>query len=176
MKSENGVTLMLLIVTVIILIILIATVVQTGSLSVSENKLRSFSYELQQIQGAVDTTHQKMILDPNTDYVTLNEKQLGANIIAYGKAMDVVREFEYLDYRTADTDDPNYYSAPGVSLYRYFSVAELDKTLNVKNASGPVVINFKTKTVISVEGLTVGKKEATNGKKTYHRLNEIIKK
>ena len=169
LRRENGVTLMILIVTLIILIILIATVVQTGSVSVSETKLRNFSYEMQQVQGVVDKTYQKLVMDPNTDYVTLNEKPLGVSITTSVKAMDILSQLIYMDYRTADSDDPNYYVTPGVSIYRYFTITDLDRTLDIKNASSPVIINFKTKEVISVEGIKHDKKE-------YHRLKDIIKK
>ena len=63
LKNEKGITLITLVVTVIILIILVATTVQTGSLSISGVKLQNFSYEMQQVQGVVDKTYQKMFLD-----------------------------------------------------------------------------------------------------------------
>ena len=51
-------------------------------------------------------------------------------------------------------------------MYRYFSKADLDKTLDIKNAQHSVIINFKTREVISVDGVVCNDIE-------YHRLQEL---
>lgn len=63
----------------------------------------------------------------------------------------------------------SYMQNHGVSIYRYFSIKELEDILDIKNARSAVIINFKTKEVIRIDGV---KDEG----KVYHRLNEISKK
>jgi len=110
LKNEKGITLITLVVTVIILIILVATTVQTGSLSISGVKLQNFSYEMQQVQGVVDKTYQKMSMDTNTDYVSLNDVPLGKNITESATAMDILYQIRPIDYRNISITDPEYYT------------------------------------------------------------------
>lgn len=116
MKNEKGITLIILVITVIILIILVVTTVQTGSLSISGVKLQNFTYEMQQIQGAVDKTYQRMTMDANTDYTYYaslnNGNPLGQNVGTSAEAMDLLEELKNIDYRTASINDTELYAKP----------------------------------------------------------------
>lgn len=72
MRNEKGITLIVLIVTILLMIILASVAIQSGGGSVKEIEFQNFSYELQQIQGRVDTIHEKMITAGNPNYVELN--------------------------------------------------------------------------------------------------------
>jgi len=74
LKNEQGITLLVLIITVLIMIILVSAGIKYGENSISDVKLQKFSYELQQIQGKVDTVYEKMSTENNPDYVHLNRR------------------------------------------------------------------------------------------------------
>lgn len=167
MKNEKGITLIALVITVIVMMVLIVTGITYGSYSVSEVKLQNFAYELQQIQGKVEYIYQKMILEEGTTYTRLNGEILGVNIGYSDDALDILKEIRGIDYRdtTLQTKE-EFYPETGISLYRYFSKAELEKTLDIKNAQHAVIINFKTREVISVDGVVCDDIE-------YHRLQDF---
>ncbi len=72
MKNEKGITLITLIVTILLMVILVSVAIQSGGGSVKEVEFQNFSYELQQIQGRVDTIHEKMKVAGNPNFVELN--------------------------------------------------------------------------------------------------------
>lgn len=76
MKNEQGITLLVLIITVLIMIILVSAGIKYGENSISDVKLQKFSYELQQIQGKVDTVYEKMSTENNPDYVHLGRRTI----------------------------------------------------------------------------------------------------
>ena len=167
LKNEKGITLIALVITVIIMILLIAAGITYGSYSVSEVKLQNFAYELQQVQGKVEQIYQKMLLEEDTKFISLNGKNLGVNIGYSDDALDILKEIRGIDYRDVTLQtDKEFYPETGVSMYRYFSKADLDKTLDIKNAQHSVIINFKTREVISVDGVVCNDIE-------YHRLQEL---
>lgn len=167
LKNEKGITLIVLIVTVVIMLILVYAGITYGSYSISEVKLQNFAYELQQIQGKVDHIYQKMCMEEDTNYASLNGKNLGVNMGYSTEAMDILKEIRGIDYTDATTQsNPELYADTNVSMYRYFSKRELDKTLDIKNAQHDVIINFKTREVISVDGVVCDDIE-------YHRLQDF---
>lgn len=72
MRNEKGITLITLIVTILLMIILASVAIQSGGGSVKEVEFQNFSYELQQIQGRVDTIHEKMVTGGKPNFVELN--------------------------------------------------------------------------------------------------------
>lgn len=168
LKNENGITLLALIITVIIMIILVSAGIRYGGTSLSEIKLQNFSYELQQIQGRVDAIYEKMSMEDNPSYITLNDDILGLSIINSSSAMDTLDNVKGIDYSIASKNDEKLFNQDEgkESYYRYFSKDDLESTLDIKNASQDVIINFKTREVISVKGQTYNDK-------TYYRLQDI---
>lgn len=170
MKNERGITLVILIITVLVMIILIAAGIAYGTTSIGEMRLQNFSYEIQQIQGRVDSTHEKMKAESDREpsYVTLNNRMVGSNITVSEEAMDTLKKVtkNKIDYRTITTDNEDYYYNRVDTMYRYFSKKDLEDFFDIKNANQDVIINFKTREVISVKGQ---KYQET----VYYRLEDI---
>jgi hypothetical protein len=169
LRKEKGITLIVLIITIIIMLILIGAGIQTGTTSVSEIKLQNFSYELQQVHGKVDGIYQRMIMEDNTNYVLLGGKPIGQNMTASGaeEARRILKEIRGIEYKLSAQGDENLY-VPGTSYttYRYFSKNDLNRYLDIRNSKRDMIINFKTKDIISVQG------EVYDGIE-YHRLEEL---
>lgn len=169
LKNEKGITLVVLMITVILMLILVGAGITYGTTSIGEIRLQNFSYEMQQIQGRVDATYEKMKTEKeNPSYVSLNNKMMGKNITTSDEAMDTLKTVtkNRINYRTITTDNEEYYYNRVDTMYRYFSKKELDTFFDIKNATQDVIINFKTREVISVKGQKY--KEMT-----YYRLNDI---
>lgn len=169
MKNERGITLVILIITVVIMMILVAAGISYGTTSIGEIRLQNFSYELEQIQGRVDTTYEKMKTEKeNPSYVSLNNKMMGENITTSDDAIDTLKIVtkNKVNYRTITTDNEEYYYNRVDTIYRYFSKEDLEEFFDIKNAKQDVIINFKTREVISVKGQKYQEK-------TYYKLEEI---
>ncbi len=172
LKNEKGITLIALVITVIIMLILITATIQYGSTSISEVKLQNFSYEMQQVQGRVDNIYQRMIMEKDTNYASVNGKTIGVNVNYSKEATDLLKE---LTLGTIDYNDPpkkedsnynQYFTEPGVAVYRYLAKEEVESQLDIKNPKHDVIINFKKREVISVDGVVHNEVE-------YHRLSEV---
>lgn len=161
MKSERGITLLVLVITIVIMIILVGVGINQGWSSYTEVKLQNFSYELQQIQGRVDVIHEKMTMENNPDYVSLNGITLGVDMkdsLSASKARETLYLVKSIDYDTASTTNTTLFYIPEgsstyQSYYRYFSKANLESQLDIKNPKQDVIINFKTRELISVDGI-----------------------
>lgn len=140
MRGESGITLTVLIITVIVLAIVV-TIGATSSIEVIDTtKQNKFISELKIVQSKVDIANQEM--------------EIGS--IAYD---DIGKKIEYLSPDTTNKINMAF-EAEGISEtekanFRYFNKEELEK-LGVVNLTQEVLINFKTKKVISVDGLQVG--------------------
>lgn len=147
MKKENGITLIVLITTVILMIILAAVAINTGSDSIEAVKLQNFNYELQQVQGKVDTIYEKIKLG-NEEY-----KTLGSNITESNEAVQVLKTVKNLDYTNLSEEErDNYYYDDTNTKYRYLSENQVKSNLNISSNPGDMIINFETREVISVDG------------------------
>lgn len=166
LKSERGITLVVLVITVIIMAILVSTGVRYGISSYDKVKLQNFSYELQQIQGRVDSVSQKMKMDESSYFIYLDGKTMGVNVGASKAALDTLKKVKRIDYVGASSSDKDLYPLTGEAIYRYYSVRSLEEDLDIKNASQDVIINFKTREVISVNGINF------EGK-IYYRLKDL---
>lgn len=165
LKNENGITLMILIITVIIMMILASVGIAFGTASASEVQLQNFSYELQQIQGRVDIMHERMNLENETSYITLDGKALGQDITSSSQAVETFKKVTGKNY--SNTEDTELYPNGDTStIYRYFSKKDLQQQLEIKNPKLDVIINFKTREVISVNP---HKYDGQN----YYRLEDI---
>lgn len=168
LKNEKGITLLALIITVIIMIILVSAGIRYGGTSLSEVKLQNFSYELEQIQGRVDAIYEKMSMESKPSYVTLNGDVIGRGIGHSTDAIITLDNVIGIDYSIANKSNEDLFcqEVARESYYRYFSKDDLERTLDIKNASQDFIINFKTREVISVKGQTYNNK-------TYYRLKDI---
>lgn len=163
MKNEKGITLVALAVTIIIMVALVGVGIKYGGNSYSEVQLQNFSYELQQVQGRVDTTCQKMSMEDEPNYILLNGEELGVDMKECpATAVETLKKVKGIDYSSDSSSNSALYFTQKIgtvnnvdverkySYYRYFSREELSKTLDIKNPKQDVIINFKTREVISV--------------------------
>lgn len=149
-RKEGGITLISLVITVALLMILAAVAINAGYDVITSMKLQNFNYELQQVQGKVDTIYEKIKLG-NTDYITL-----GSNITESEEAMQTLKTVRNIDYSNiAEEDRDTYYYEETNTTYRYLTEAQVKQALNISSNPGDLIVNFITKDVISVEGFEI---------------------
>ena len=147
MKSEKGITLIVLITTIVIMVILASVAINAGNGSIESAKLQNFNYELQQVQGKVDTMYEKIKLG-NEEY-----KTLGSDITISNKAVQTLKTVKNIDYTNLSEDDRDkYYYDETNTKYRYLSENEIRSNMNISSNPGDMIINFETREVISVDG------------------------
>ncbi len=132
MKNENGITLITLVVTLVIMIILAVIGTAYGTSTIDAMKFQNFSYQLEQIQGKVDTIHEKINLGDES------YKQMGENATFSSKATSLLTKLGV--------------SSSEISDYRYFTSKDLEEDLGILNLDQEILINFKTKDVVSIDG------------------------
>lgn len=135
-KSSKGITLVALIMTVVIMLILASAVTYTGIKSYETSEQIKFVSQLQLIQTKVDELVQDKEFDSSTVGETLTEAQ---KQIA-NKAVDN-NEFSI---PTIEDDVEKY--------VRYFDKYALSKDLDIDNVEEDIIINFKTREVMSTVG------------------------
>ena len=147
MKNEKGITMIVLIITAAIMTILATAIVYTGNDSIQGVKLKNFNYELQQVQGKVDTIYEKIQLGQD-EY-----KVLGSNITESNKAMQTLITTKGIDYQNiAEENRDKYYYNATTTKYRYLNGNEAKEKLDISSSPGDLIINFETREVISVDG------------------------
>lgn len=135
-KSSKGITLVALIMTVVIMLILASTATYTGIESYNKAEQIKFVSQMQLIQAKVDELVQDKEFDSSTVGETLTEAQ---KQIA-NKAVDN-NEFSI---PTIEEDIEKY--------LRYFDKYALSKDLDIDNVEEDIIINFKTREVMSTVG------------------------
>ena len=146
MKNEKGITLIMLISTIIVLVIIATVTIQYGSHSVDSIALENFSFELQQIQGKVDTIHEKIKLG-ETEYLTY-----GQNITVSEEAVKTLNTVTGINYKNIPSSQRDKYYSGTNTKYRYFSSKDISEYFDISSNPGDVIINFETREVISVKG------------------------
>lgn len=139
-KSQKGITLIALVLTVIILLILASVATYTGIESYDKAEQIKFVSQMQLIQAKVDEKVQEEGFDSTTigTVLTDEQKQILMNSIQNDGISDP----------TVDEEFENY--------VRYFSRQELSKQLDLDNIDEDIIINFKTREVISTIGFEYG--------------------
>lgn len=135
-KESKGITLVALIMTVVIMLILASTATYTGIKSYKTSEQIKFVSQMQLIQAKVDELVQDKEFDSSTVGETLTEAQ---KQIA-NKAVDN-NEFSI---PTIEDDVEKY--------VRYFNKYALSKDLDIDNVEEDIIINFKTREVMSTVG------------------------
>lgn len=156
MKKNKGITMISLVLTVIMLIILSSVTIQVGVQSYNEVKIQNFISKLKVIQTKVDNIAEEK--EEITDdrfrklaQITEEEKQNFEEIIQNLSNDDT---FSWSD---EDAVIENYY---------YFTPKDLEEQLHLKDQDMTVIINFKTRNVITKKGLKL------DGK-TYYRQYDL---
>lgn len=161
MRSEKGITMMVLIITVLLMAILATVMINAGGNSLETVKLQNFNYEMQQVQGKVDALYEKIKLG-DEEYIIL-----GNDITESPEAMETLKNVRNINYSgLLDSQREEYYYHNSFTYYRYLTQADIQDLFDITSEPGDMIINFKTRDVISVKGFVY------EGK-TYHTLNEM---
>mgnify|MGYP001623877323 FL=1 len=135
MKSNKGITLIIVIMTVVLLTILMGLVITSSIDTYNKSKFLSFETNMKLIQKKVD-----MALEERIDYETLgqplNDEQRSrlATIIAND------------NNNMISTEDPS------AETLRYFSSNDINEDFELSDIRGEFVINFANREVISLDG------------------------
>ena len=135
MKSNKGITLIIVIMTVVLLTILMGLVITSSIDTYNKSKFLSFETNMKLIQKKVD-----MALEERIDYETLgqplNDEQRSrlATIIAND------------NNNMISTEDPS------AETLRYFSSNDINEDFELSDIRGEFVINFAIREVISLDG------------------------
>ena len=161
MKKETGITMVALIITIILMIILITATVNYGVNSLRTIKFQNFRYELEQVLGKVDTIYEKIKLG-ETDYF-----MIGENVTDNEEAKNTLQIARQINYSNIlDSQKDNYYYRETYTYYRYLTQYEVQNLFDISSEPGDLIINFKTRDVISVQGFTFDDR-------TYYSLSEL---
>lgn len=161
MRSEKGITMIVLIITVLLMAILATVMINSGGNSLETVKLQNFNYEMQQVQGKVDALYEKIKLG-NEEYIIL-----GNQITDSQEAMDTLKNVKGINYSgILDSQREEYYYQDNFTYYRYLTQNDLKNLFDITSEPGDMIINFKTREVISVKGFVY------EGR-TYHTLNDM---
>ena len=115
--------------------------------SLNAAKFQNFSYELQQIQGKVDSIYEKIKLGDESYII------LGNEITDSEKAMNTLNMVKGINYlNILDSQRDQYYYQENFSYYRYLTEDNLENIFDITSNPGDVIINFTTREVISVDG------------------------
>ena len=135
MKSNKGITLIIVIMTVVLLTILMGLVITSSIDTYNKSKFLSFETNMKVMQKKVD-----MALEERIDYETLgqplNDEQRSrlATIIAND------------NNNMISTEDPS------AETLRYFSSNDINEDFELSDIRGEFVINFANREVISLDG------------------------
>ena len=135
MKSNKGITLIIVIMTVVLLTILMGLVITSSIDTYNKSKFLSFETNMKLNQKKVD-----MALEERIDYETLgqplNDEQRSrlATIIAND------------NNNMISTEDPS------AETLRYFSSNDINEDFELSDIRGEFVINFANREVISLDG------------------------
>lgn len=148
MKNDRGITLLVLAITVLIMAILVGATINYGVNSLSTAKLQNFSYEMQQIQGKVDSIYEKIKLGEESYII------LGNNITESEDALTTLKLVKGINYSNIlDSQREQYYYQDTFTYYRYLTESDLENLLDITSNPGDMIINFYTREVISVQGV-----------------------
>lgn len=138
-NNQSGITLVVLIITIIFMLMLAVVGIYYGMDAYNKSKIMKFVAEMQAIQKKVD------ILAESGDY---------ANIGIPAKSQQSNTEtIESTLQKAIDNGDLQEDVVPDSSDFRYLSVEDIERFLDIENASGPIIVNFETRQVISVNGI-----------------------
>lgn len=136
MKNEKGITLVALGITIIVLSILAAVSISTGKKTIEENKVIAFINELKIVQSEVNIIVEKQKMG-NTSYDSIGTKISDLDTGTLAKLTSGCFKGK---------------TAEEMAEFKYYKVSDL-KRMGIDNVEQEVVINLKTREVLSVEGI-----------------------
>ncbi len=136
MKQEKGITLVALVITVLVMSILAGTAISSGRSIIDSNKVMAFIQELKIVQSEVNVIVEKQKQgDTSYDAIGIEVSRLDTETMTKlvkgplkGKTAEEIIDFKY--YRVSDLQQ-----------------------MGIENVNQPVLINLKTREVISVNGI-----------------------
>lgn len=148
-QNDSGITLVALIITIVIMLIIAGVSINIGTDSLDSTRLRGFYMQLELVQKRVDdiATTNESYVDTNGEIKYLKESGSGltstqkSNLQEKGISTDIIDNF------------------------RYFTVAELENILGIREVEYNMFINFENRIVVAEEGITL------EGK-TYYTLED----
>ena len=136
MKNEKGITLVALGITIIVLSILAAVSISTGKKTIEENKVIAFINELKIVQSEVNIIVEKQKMG-NTSYDSIGTKISDLDTGTLAKLTSGCFKGK---------------TAEEMAEFKYYKVSDL-KRMGIDNVEQEVVINLKTREVLSVNGI-----------------------
>ncbi len=136
MKQEKGITLVALVITVLVMSILAGTAISSGRSIIDSNKVMAFIQELKVVQSEVNVIVEKQKQgDTSYDAIGIEVSRLDTETMTklvkgplQGKTAEEIIDFKY--YRVSDLQQ-----------------------MGIENVNQSVLINLKTREVISVNGI-----------------------
>ncbi len=137
-KDNNGITLITIIISIIIMAILVGVTTYSGIESYKEAKVVKFVSQMQLIQAKVDE-----IQKDQEEVNRLIENKV-ANVSAIEKA-----------YQNGEVpfDDSITYNSDYINQFKLFTIDNLKNELDLENIDTDVLINFRTREVVAVNGV-----------------------
>ena len=158
-ESNDGITLIGLVITIIILLILATIAVYSGIGTIHSARLAEFTTELKIMQQKVNELYDSYT---NGKTVTINEiEYVGTDIQNIGKELNGVFDTNQLG-KIFSEDESGIIDRTG---YRYYD-AETIQALGLENIKYEFFINIPKRSIISTEGFQ-------NNGETYYTLNQV---
>lgn len=140
MKNSKGVTLITLAVTIFILLLLSSTLILSSRGTYSIIKLQNFISKMKIIQAKVDE------LSESDSYIPPNIFKINESNINYNGFLRIFNELKNQGKLPNDDELNNYYC---------FEPNDLKNELGIKDVNITVIINFNTRNVIALKGVTM---------------------
>lgn len=156
MKSEKGITLAVLIITIILMVILASVSISIGTDSLDSTRLKGFYTQLEIIQKRVDD-----IASTNESYIDSSGKM----VYLKKQGKDLIEEAQKTSLRAKL--DAKGLKDIAVDNFRYFTVQDLEKELDLSEIDYNVFIDFDNRIIIAEEGIEI------KGK-TYYMLENSV--
>ena len=135
MKSNKGITLIIVIMTVVLLTILMGLAITSSIDTYNKSKFISFETNMKLIQKKVD-----MALEERIDYKTL------------GHSLNEEQKAKLATIIANDSNDMISTEDPSAETLRYFSSNDINEDFELSDIRGEFVINFANREVISLDG------------------------
>ena len=134
MRSNKGITLMMVIITVILLTIIAGLVIYNGIISYENSKVVKFQTYMKVLQKKVD-----LLVEEDNNYLSL------------GKALTSEQKTKLEDIMSKDNNVKTDNSSE--EKLRYFSSVDLQKFFDIQDVEDEIIINFANREVISLNGV-----------------------
>lgn len=132
--NEKGITIISLVITIIVVLILTGVTINMGTGSVDNSKIVNFLSYMQTIQGKVD------FISEHEDYSNYGQDLTGNQI----NTLNSILSNGYEIYVTTTSS----------SSLKYFNKELLASDFNIENVNDEIVIDFTTREVISLNGIS----------------------